>query len=84
MTRSPKLGILSVRLKSESPGGHNEQFEDIRGSSIASLSRALDGQRARDFGAVLQVEAGVVTVEAAGWREVTAAQDVGGLVKVDV
>ena len=37
-----------------------------------------------NFGAVLQVEAGVVTVEAAGWREVTAAQDVGGLVKVDV
>jgi hypothetical protein len=34
MTRSPKLGILSVRLKSESPGGYNEQFEDIRGSSI--------------------------------------------------
>ena len=32
---------------SESRRGHHERFEDIWGSSIARLSRALDGQRAR-------------------------------------
>jgi hypothetical protein len=37
-----------------------------------------------NFGAVLQVEAGVVTMEAAARREVAAAQNVGGLVEVDV
>ena len=56
---------------------------DLAGQYLLNV-RELVEIDVNNFGAVLQVEAGVVTMEAADRREVAAAQDIGGLVEVDV
>jgi hypothetical protein len=56
---------------------------DLAGQYLLDV-RELVEIDVNNFGAVLQVEAGVVAVKAAARREVAAAQNVGGLVEVDV
>ena len=56
---------------------------DLAGQYLLNVRELVDID-VDDFGAVLEVEAGVVTMEAVARREVAAAEEIGGLVEVDI